>query len=271
MSLTLRRQRRTAPYAKVAPLASDARDTAARAAVTTRDWAAPKAVAAKEWAGPKVEPAVDKVKDDLLPVVTGAVAAALAASEPVRHEAATRGSAAIAALKGEVAPPKPKKHRLRKLFLLASVLGAAYAGWKAWAGSQSGSDPVDAWKTPTTYGGGAASGGSLGSVPAGSGSAGSAGSAGGGSAGSAGSAGTSSVTPVSPVAPVDTPTTDDPGGAGPDEALADAADEALANQGGEEDTAAAAPVTEKVTPAQAKKASQTAAKGAAKTPKSSST
>ena len=232
MSLTLRKQRRTTPYAKVAPLAADARDTAARYASTTRDWAAPKATAAKEWAAPRVEPAVDKVKEDVLPAVAGAVTAALAATEPVRSEAATRGSAALAALKGEVAPPKPKKHRVRKLFVLASVLGAAYAGWKAWAASTKDSDPVSPWTSPTS---------SAGTSPY---------------AGSTAGAGSS----VTPVAPVDRPTTDDPGGAGPDEALADAAEEAAV----EDSTAADTKTTEKVTPAQAKKASQAAAKGAGK-------
>ncbi len=55
----------------------------------------------------------------MLPAIAGAVATALAATEPARGEAANRGSAALAALKGEVDPPKAKKHRVRKLFLLA--------------------------------------------------------------------------------------------------------------------------------------------------------
>ena len=115
------------------------------------------------------------------------MATALAASEPARTEAATRGSAALAALKGEVAPPKQKKHRVRKVFLLATVLGAAYAGWKAWLARSN--DPVDAWTTPATP-----------AVPA--------------------AAPVGNVTAVS-----STPTTDDPAGASPDEALADAAGE----------------------------------------------
>ena len=231
MSLTLRRQRRTTPYDKVAPLAADARDTAARYASTTRDWAAPKAAAAKDWAAPKVEPAVEKVKSDVVPAVAGAVTAALAAAEPVRHEAASRGSAALAALKGEVEAPKPKKHRLRKFFLLASVLGAAYAGWKAWSAQSAQSDPVDAWKTP-----------SGGTTPA--------------------AAMTTSGAGVSVVPPVDRPTTDDPGGAGPDEAVADAVDEAVAS--GESDDKPTV-TTETVTPAAAKKTAQ-AAKSASKKP-----
>ena len=184
----------------------------------TKDWAAPKVETAKDWAAPKVESGVDKVKSDVLPVVAGAVTAALAASEPVRNEAASRGSAAIAALKGEIEAPKPKRHRIRKLFLLVTVIGAAYAGWKAWASQQQSNDPVSPWTSDST----------------------------------------TSMSTVSPVRPA----TDDPGGAGPDEALADAADEATAVEEGS--PAATEPVTETVTPSNAKKVSDAASKGAAK-------
>jgi hypothetical protein len=181
----------------VSPVAADARDAAVRYADATRDWAAPKVETAvdwaapkvgtaRDWAAPKVEPAVDKVRSDLLPAVAGAVATALAASEPARTEAATRGSAALAALKGEVDPPTKSKHRVRKVFLLATVLGAAYAGWKAWLARSN--DPVDAWTTPATP-----------AVPAGA--------------------------PVGNVTAVSSTPTDDAAGASPDEALADAAEE----------------------------------------------
>jgi hypothetical protein len=161
-------------------------DWAAPKVETAVDWAAPKVNTAREWAGPKVEPAVEKVKSDVLPAVAGAVVSALAASEPVRTEAATRGTAALAALKGEVRPPRRSKHRIRKLFVLAAVLGGAYAGWKAWVARNA--DPVDAWTTaPTPY---------------------------------------RPQTPASTVTPVPAGvTTDDPAGASPDEALADAAAE----------------------------------------------
>lgn len=228
---TLRKQTRSKARAankKAAPVAVEARDTAARYAGQTRDWAAPRVEAAKEWAAPRVEPAVEKVQKDVLPAVAGAVTAALAASEPARHEAASRGSAALAALKGEVAPPKPKKHRVRKLFLLATVLGAAYAGWKAWA-AKSSADPAQAWSSnSSSYGAGSSAGSSA-----------------------------SGVTSVSAARP----TTDDTAGAGPDEALADAADEAKVEDepaGGK----AAGTTTEKVTPKNARKVSDAAAKGA---------
>ena len=55
------------------------------------DWAAPRVETAVEWATPRVEPAVDKVRTEVLPAVAGAVATALAATEPARAEAANRG------------------------------------------------------------------------------------------------------------------------------------------------------------------------------------
>lgn len=232
---TLRKQTRSKARAankKAAPVAAEARDTAARYAGQTRDWAAPRVEAAKEWAAPRVEPAVEKVQKDVVPAVAGAVTAALAASEPARKEAASRGSAALAALKGEVEAPKPKKHRVRKLFLLATVLGAAYAGWKAWA-AKSSSDPAQAWSsTSSSYGAGSSTGSSA-----------------------------SSVTPVSAAS---RPATDDTAGAGPDEALADAADEAKAEDEAPGGTAAGT-TTEKVTPKNARKVSDAAAKGSSST------
>ena len=206
-----RRANRRASKA-VSPVAADARDTAARYAGSTRDWAAPKVEtavdwaspkvdtavewaapkvgSARDWVAPKVEPAVGKVKSDVIPAVAGAVATALAASEPARAEAAHRGSAAFAALKGEVDPPRKGSHRVRKLFMLATVLGAAFAGWKAWAARSE--DPVDAWTTPAPRP----------DVPP--------------------------VSPASASAATVTATgmgTDDPAGAGPDEVIADAAKE----------------------------------------------
>ncbi len=204
----------------LAPYAADARDTAVRAAGTTlewagpkveatrdwaapkvdisrewaapkveaaRDWAVPQVEAAKEWATPQVETAVIKVKEDVLPKVAGAVAAALAASEPARGEAAKRGTAAVAALKGELEPPK-KGHKLRNLFLLAAVIGAAVAGWKAWT-KQSQVDQLEPWV--------AASPASTSTMPG-------------------------AETTAAPLA------TDDPAGASPDEAIADAAGEPFA-------------------------------------------
>src|SRR5215208_4823371 len=72
-TLTLRKN-------KSRPVADATKDWAAPKVETAKDWAAPKVETAKDWAAPKVESGVDKVKTDVLPVVAGAVTAALAAS-----------------------------------------------------------------------------------------------------------------------------------------------------------------------------------------------
>jgi Family of unknown function (DUF5324) len=156
---------------KVAPVALDARDNVVRAAGSTydwaapkveatmewavpkvgatKDWAAPKVGATKDWAAPKVEPAVELLKEDVLPRVAGAVAAALAASEPAREEAKSRGTAAVAALRGELAPPpSPRRRRTKRFFLLLTVLGGAYAGWRAWNGQSVSTEP-EPWASST--------------------------------------------------------------------------------------------------------------------------
>lgn len=234
--MTLRRSsrrtdRRALKRGKAA--AVEARGGAVKAAETTRDWAAPKVEAARDWAGPKVEPAVHKVKDDVLPKVAGAVAAAVAASEPAREEARSRGSAAVAALRGEIEAPKPKKHRLRKLFLVTSVIGAGVAAWKAWA-AKSGSKP-EPWAAPIS----GATGGS-GPTPASTSA----------SDGLATASADGSAAGTGDGAPVAGLVADDAAGASPDEALADES-----AQAGE---VPAPPTTEKVTPKQSKKVKDTA-------------
>lgn len=156
---------------KVAPVASDARESVVRAAGSSYDWAAPKVEATKDWAAPHVETAIDwasprvetakdwaaprvetaaqKVKDDVLPRVAEAVAAALVASEPAREEAKTRGTAAIAALRGELDPPTPRRRRRKRFFLLLTVTGAAVAGWKVW-NSRNRAERPDPWVAATT-------------------------------------------------------------------------------------------------------------------------
>jgi hypothetical protein len=167
---TSRKQARRANK-KVAPVASDARDTVIRAAgssydwaapkvAATRDWAAPKVEATKEWAAPHVEATKDwaaphvetaaqKVTDDVLPKVAEVMAAALTASEPAREEAKLRGTAAIAALRGELdPPPSRRRRRTKRFFLLITAGGAAFAGWKLWNISKQ-SDRPEPWIAPT--------------------------------------------------------------------------------------------------------------------------
>jgi Family of unknown function (DUF5324) len=166
---------------KAAPVASDARDSVVKAAGSSYDWAAPKVEAtmewaapkleatkdwaaphvetaadwaaphvgtAKDWAAPRVETAAQKVKDDVLPRVAEAVAAAFAASEPAREEAKTRGTAAIAALRGELdPPPSPRRRRVKRWFMFLTVSGAAVAGWKVWHAKNTADRP-EPWVTP---------------------------------------------------------------------------------------------------------------------------
>lgn len=99
----------------VAPVLGQARDAAAPALAVARD----KAVA---------------IKGDVLPKVTAGVSAGLAASEPARTEALRRGTGAIAALRGQLDPPKQHKGRRRmgKVLIVVAVGAAASAAYKAW-------------------------------------------------------------------------------------------------------------------------------------------
>lgn len=114
-----------------------ARRTAAKSVApkleTARDSAVSYAGDAAEWAQPHYETAREKVKDDLAPKVGEAVTNALQASEPMREEAVARATAALAAIRGEVSPPKRKRRWGKRLFLLAALGGAAVAAAQAWS------------------------------------------------------------------------------------------------------------------------------------------
>src|SRR4051794_13093471 len=58
-----------------------------------------------------VTPKLGSAKEKVLPKVAGVATAALAATEPVREEAAHRGSATVAALKGELKPRDVRRAR----------------------------------------------------------------------------------------------------------------------------------------------------------------
>ena len=139
-----------------APKVEAAKDWAGPKAEAAVDWAAPKAEAAKDWAGPKVESALDKIVDEVLPKVSEAVAGLLEATEPAREEAKVRGTAAVAALKGEVKPPKPKRTKIGRLLFVVGAAVAAVVGWNAWNKSRSrgahASSPWAAPVPPTTMG-----------------------------------------------------------------------------------------------------------------------
>lgn len=123
--------------------AKKAASTAAAEAKTAREMIVPHLVTAREAVGPAlghareaVLPALeqaralveDRLKDDVLP----RVAAGLAATEPAREEAMRRGTAAIAALRGEIEPPQPKSNRMGKVLIVTAIGAACFAAWKAW-------------------------------------------------------------------------------------------------------------------------------------------
>ena len=127
---------------------------AARRVDTAVEWAGPRVDVAREWAAPRVDSARGWVAPK--------VADALAASEPVRKEAMLRGTAAMAALKGELAPPASARvgagpaprssgsafgRRLGQLMMLLGLSGGAFAGWRTWSAKQS-SEP-EPWSPPT--------------------------------------------------------------------------------------------------------------------------
>lgn len=92
---------------------------------TAREKAGPVIVEARDKAAPVVADAREKLTTEVLPVITAAIAAAEAATEPVRDETKRRGKATVAALKGQIDAPKPKRHWFRKTLLVLGVLGIA--------------------------------------------------------------------------------------------------------------------------------------------------
>ncbi len=87
---------------------------------------------AREKIGPAIEHARTVLSDDVVPKVADAMSAAVTASEPYRTEARRRGTAAYAALKGEVDVPSTKHKRRwpRMLLAVAALAGAAIAAYK---------------------------------------------------------------------------------------------------------------------------------------------
>ena len=110
---------------RLAPHVESAREKAAPMIAEAREKAAPVIADARDKATPHIDSARTKFNAEVLPVITAAVAAASEATEDVRGEAKKRGRATAAALKGEVAVPEKKSHKLRNLFVLLGLSGAA--------------------------------------------------------------------------------------------------------------------------------------------------
>lgn len=129
---------------RVEPYVSTARDKATPYVNTAMEKAGPYVTTAKERLTPVAEQAIasgkdiarDKIKptyehavettrDTVAPAVAAALAAAAANSKPVRKEAKVRGSAALAALRGEKTVRKSRRWPLiGAAFLLGAVMGA---------------------------------------------------------------------------------------------------------------------------------------------------
>lgn len=137
--------------------AKEAASTAAAEAKHAREYLVPHLVTARE----AVVPAIGHAREAVLPALESArksvegtlksdvlprVAASLAATEPARDEAMRRGSAAIAALRGQVeAPPAHTgRRRIGKVLIVTAVAAAAVAAWRAWKLPHNSEDWVQA-------------------------------------------------------------------------------------------------------------------------------
>ncbi|MFL6239021.1 MAG: hypothetical protein ACJ735_05965 [Actinomycetes bacterium] len=108
----------------LAPRLDAAREALTPRLETARDVAGQAIVDAGEWAAPRIdlarEQAVTTVREKVAPKVTKAITQAAEASKPVRSEAKTRTDAALAALRGEVGPPRRRRRWHRVSFLLGA-------------------------------------------------------------------------------------------------------------------------------------------------------
>lgn len=130
---------------RLTPAVEAAREKAGPMLADARDKAAPLIAEAREKATPVVEGARDRFTSEVLPTVTAALAAASEATEDVRDETRKRSKAALAALKGEVEPPK-KTHKLRNLLIALGLGGIAAAAAKL----LSNREATTAWQSSYT-------------------------------------------------------------------------------------------------------------------------
>ncbi|MGA8210067.1 MAG: hypothetical protein WB441_08940 [Nocardioidaceae bacterium] len=140
---------------KAAPYVADARDRAAHGLADARvkaapvladvrDRTAPVLADVRDRTAPVLADARDRFTGDVVPAVAAALAAVDESTEDVRHEAGRRGKAVVAALKGEVEPPR-RTHRLRNLLLLLGLGGAIFA-----ASRKLGSQQSSTWQSAPT-------------------------------------------------------------------------------------------------------------------------
>lgn len=132
----------------VAPYAGTAKDTAVHYAHEARVRLAPKVAEAGRQARSQYDvhlhPRLEHAREALPPKVAEAAARARAAAEPVRDEALSRGTAALAALRGEVSAQEIEKlarkqsarcragRVAKRLAVVGLLVGGAVAAWKWW-------------------------------------------------------------------------------------------------------------------------------------------
>lgn len=132
---------------QIGPVLADARDKAAPVLADARDKAAPVLADARDKAAPVVSDARDRLVNDVVPMVTAAVAAAGEKSGPARKEAKRRGAAAAAALRGEVDPPK-KGSKFKKLLVFGGLAGLGAFVFKKLRGEEESSPWQSSYSPP---------------------------------------------------------------------------------------------------------------------------
>jgi hypothetical protein len=123
----------------IVPAVESARGHIVPAVDNARTHIVPAVEDAREKVGPAVEHARNVLVDDVVPRVSTAMSHAVTVSEPYRDEAVRRGTAAYAALRGELEAPKPRrKHKWARILITVTALGgAAVAAYRV---LKSGSD-----------------------------------------------------------------------------------------------------------------------------------
>jgi hypothetical protein len=131
---------------RVAPTLEEARERLAPYVDEARTQASEKWIPAAQTAAHQ---AAETARTTYHEKVEPQVSSALTASEPYRQEAKRRGEAALAAAKGEVSAPAPKKsHKLRNLLLLLGLAGVV-----AFAVKYFSDDSSSAWQSDYPTGG----------------------------------------------------------------------------------------------------------------------
>jgi len=145
---------------RVTPYVDTARERVTPYVEHARDWAGPRVEDAKHRAAPVVTGAVDKyvpriehaIEDTSAKLVT-----VLESTGPARYEVQRRGSAAVAALRGELVQPEEKQGRWGKRFLVLGLFtGLGAAAFAFFRRRQDDDSWITSDTTYPTYGGAAA-------------------------------------------------------------------------------------------------------------------